>query len=123
VSLLVRWLLNALALFGIAYAAPRIGVLPGFKMEGFVTAIVAVAIIAVLNLTVKPILKILTLPVTCLTFGLFALVINAIVMLLASELVTGFEVGGFVNALMASIIYAILSTIFNMFINPKGERD
>lgn len=120
--LLVRWFLNALALLGLSYLAHSLGILPGFRVEGLWAAAVAVAILALLNLTVGPLLKLLALPITCLTFGLFTLVINALMMLLTSQLVVGFHVGGFVNAVLASIIYAILSAILNSIFN-SGDKD
>lgn len=124
VRLLVRWLLNALTLFGIAYFAPRFGILDGFSLDDdFVTAVIAVAILAILNLTVRPILKLLSLPVTCLTFGLFTLVINALMMMLTAEFVRGFRVSGFLNALIASVLFAILSSILNSLFNAKDEDD
>lgn len=119
--LLLRWILNAAALYGIAYAAPRLGMLPGFAVEGVETAFIAVAILALLNLTVVPIIKLLTLPLTCLTFGLFSLIINALMMLVTSQVVNGFDVGGPLNALMASIIFSILSTILNMLFNREED--
>jgi putative membrane protein len=118
---LVSWALNALVLLGLAYVAPRFGVLSGFAVEGFEAAAIAVAILAVLNLTVRPILKLLSLPITCLTFGLFTLVINALMMYLTGELVTGFIVGGPLNALLVSIVYAIASAILNGIFNPKED--
>lgn len=121
VRLLLRWLLNSAALFGIAYAAPRLGMLPGFEVEGFEAAIFAAAILGILNLTVGPILKLLTLPITCMTFGIFSLVINALLMLLTSRVVNGFIVGGFMNALLASVIFAILTTILNMLFNREKD--
>lgn len=121
-SLLMRWVLNALALLGIAYVAPSVGALQGFEVEGFEAAVVAVLILSVLNLTVKPILKLLALPVSCLTFGLFTLVINALMMLLTSELVIGFTVGGFWNALLVSIIYAVVSALLNALFNQDKEK-
>lgn len=113
--LLFRWVINALALYGIAYLAPQLGMLPGFTLAGFEAAAFAVAILAVLNLTIRPIIKLLTLPITCLTFGLFALVINALMMLITAEVVKGFDLGqpAFLNALIASIIFAILTAIAN----------
>lgn len=120
--LLVSWVLNAAALFGIAYFAPRLGILRGFSasVEG---AVVAVAVLAILNMTVRPILKLLSLPITCLTFGLFTLVINALMMFLTGQLVTGFIVGGFWNALVLSVIYAVASAILNGIFNSKEDDD
>lgn len=121
--LLVSWVLNAAALFGIAYFAPRLGILSGFYVEGFEAAAVAVLILTILNLTVRPILKLLSLPITCLTFGLFTLVINALMMLLTGNLVRGFVVGGFVNALVLSVLYAVASAILNGIFNSKEDDD
>jgi putative membrane protein len=129
--LLVTWVLNALTLLGIAYLANRTGLLPGFGVAGLgvsgasvaalETAAVAVAILAILNLTVRPILKLLALPITCLTFGLFTLVINALMMLLTSRLVVGFTVGTFFNAVVVSVVYAAVSAILNAIFNPKED--
>lgn len=120
-SLLIRWALNALVFLGIAYVARQVTFLPGFNVQGFEAAAVAVAVLAVLNLTVRPILKLLTLPITCLTFGLFALVINAVIMLLTSELVVGFEVGGVLNAVVVSIIYAVASALINAAFSKEDD--
>ncbi|MBY6276560.1 MAG: hypothetical protein CWE10_10150 [Symbiobacterium thermophilum] len=109
--LLVRWALGALTLLAIAYVAPSLGILPGFHVAGFGAALVAVVVLSLLNLTVRPILKWLSLPITCLTFGLFTLVINAVVMLLTDALVAGFEVGGFLNAVIVSVIYAVVTAL------------
>lgn len=118
---LVSWVLNALTLFGIAYFAPQLRVLGGFYVDSLEAAAVAVVILTVLNLTVRPILKLLALPITCLTFGLFTLIINALMMLITGNLVRGFYVGGFKNALIASILYAVVSSILNGIFNPKED--
>lgn len=120
-SLLLRWVLNALALLAIAYMAPAVGILDGFQLAGFEAAIVATLILSVLNMTVRPILKLLAVPITCLTFGLFSLVINALMMLLTSRLVAGFVVGGFWNALIVSIIYATFSAVLNGLFNKDDK--
>jgi len=122
VSVLIRWVLNALALLGIAYAAEALDVLPGFYVSDFRAAAVAVLILSVLNLTVRPILRLLTLPITCLTFGLFTLVINALMMLLTAALVDGFHVGGFLNAVVVSVLYAVISALLNNLVQEKGKR-
>lgn len=118
---LIRWVLNALTLLAIAYTAPQLGILPGFAVSGFESAAVAALVLSLLNMTVRPLLKWLTLPVTCLTFGLFTLVINAAMMLITSELVTGFRVGGFGNALIASLLYAVVSALLNSLVNKKED--
>ncbi len=120
-SLLIRWALGALTLLAIAYAAPSLGILPGFHVAGFEAAVAAAVVLSLLNLTVRPILKWLTLPITCLTFGLFALVINAVVMMLTDALVAGFEVGGFRNALVVSLIYAVVTALLSGL--ARREKD
>lgn len=119
---LLRLVLNALALLAIAYVAPSFGFLSGFHVEGFEAAAVAAVILAVLNLTVRPILNLLALPITCLTFGLFTLVINAGMMLLTSRLVVGFSVDGFWTALIVSIFYAIISALLNGLFNKDDKK-
>ncbi|MBP2018026.1 putative membrane protein [Symbiobacterium terraclitae] len=120
--LLIRWALNALTLLGIAYVAPELGILKGFYVAGFEAAAVAVLLLSLLNLTVRPLLRMLTLPITCLTFGLFTLVINALMMMLTAELVAGFHVGGFRNALVVSVLYAVISAVLNGLVQG-GEKD
>ena len=119
--LLIRWALGALTLLAIAYTAPSLGILPGFHVSGFEAAVVAAAILSLLNLTVRPILRWLTMPITCLTFGLFALVINAAVMMLTDALVSGFEVGGFRNALVVSVIYAVAMALLGGLVKREKK--
>ena len=116
---LVGWLLNALSLLAIAYVAPELGILPGFRVESFEAAAVAVLILSLLNMTIRPLLKWLTLPITCLTFGLFTLVINAAMMYVTSLLVMGFQVGSFGNAVIASLLYAVVSALRNSLFSKK----
>jgi putative membrane protein len=118
--LLIRWVLNALTLLGLAYVADQFGIFQGFHVAGFQAAIVAVAILALLNMTVRPLIKLFALPITCLTFGLFTLVINAAMMMLTDRLVPGFQVGTFWNALLVSLAYALVSSFLNSLINTEG---
>lgn len=121
--LLITWVLNALTLLGIAYFGPAVGILTeDFALDGFESAAIAAVILAVLNLTVRPILKLLTLPITCLTFGLFALVLNAAMMLLTARIVVGFNVGGWWNALVASIAFAVVSAVLNGIFNKEKDK-
>ena len=82
---------------------------PGIKLDGFLTAFVAAAVIAIVNISLKPILNLITLPINVLSLGLFTLVINAILLMFVAYIVTGFEIGGFIPALFGSIIMSILS--------------
>jgi len=86
-------------------------VLPGVKIEGLLTALVVSVVLAVVNAVVKPILVILTLPVTILSLGLFLLVINALMVELAAWLVPGFFVAGFWWALLFSLVVSLVSSI------------
>lgn len=83
---------------------------PGITVDSFVTAILAALVLGVFNLTVKPILAVLTLPITIVTFGLFIFVLNAILFGLAAWLLPGFAVAGFVPALIGSLIVSVVST-------------
>lgn len=98
-------------------------ILGGVHVVDFFTAIVVAAILALLNIFVKPILLILTLPVTVITFGLFLLVINAVIILIADALVGGFSVKGFWWAVLFSILLSFLqSLIFSVAERPNSQR-
>jgi len=104
-KLIIRILLTAVVVFLIAKF------LPGVSVAGYGTAVIVALVLALLNLIVKPILVILTLPVTILTLGLFLLVINAIIILLADSFVSGFGVDGFWIALIFSLLLSIFQSI------------
>lgn len=86
--------------------------LSGVSVDSFTTAIIVAVVLGLLNLIVKPILVILTLPVTILTLGLFLLIINALIILLASKLVGGFEVTNIWWALLFSLLLSFVQSIF-----------
>lgn len=92
--------------------------LPGVTVAGYFTAIVVALVLALLNLIVKPILILLTLPVTILTFGLFLIVINAVIILLADAFVDGFAVSGF----WIAVLFSILLSIFQSLLFSLTER-
>ena len=102
---ILRLLLSALAVVLLA------NILPGVHVATYGIAILVALVISLLNMLVKPLLVILTLPVTILTLGLFLLVINALIILLASSLVSGFNVDGFWWALLFSLLLSILQSI------------
>lgn len=89
-------------------------ILPGVTIDGFLTAIILALVLAVLNAVVRPILIFLTIPVTILTLGLFLLVINALIILLADALVAGFDVTGFFAALLFSLVLSVIVAILDM---------
>lgn len=85
--------------------------LPGVSVAGFGTALIVAVVLGLLNIFVKPILVLFTLPVTIITFGLFLLVVNAIVILLCDYIVGGFEVSSFLTALLFSLILSIVQSL------------
>ncbi len=87
--------------------------LPGVTVDGFMSAVIVAAFLALLNATLKPLLVILTIPITLLTLGLFLLVINAVMILLADAILPGFEVAGFWWALLFSIILSLFTSVFD----------
>ncbi|OGA94687.1 MAG: hypothetical protein A3E79_05375 [Burkholderiales bacterium RIFCSPHIGHO2_12_FULL_61_11] len=101
-KLLVNWLLSATALLAVAY------LYSGVVVSSFTAALIAAAVLGALNLVVRPILVILTLPVTLVTLGLFLFVVNALMFWAAASLVTGLSVRGFGAALIGSLIYSLL---------------
>ena len=88
-------------------------IVPGISVDGIYVAILAALVLGVLNVLVKPILFILTLPITILTFGLFTFVLNAFMFWLAASFLNGFSVSGFLPALVGSIIVTAVSTVLH----------
>lgn len=91
--------------------------LPGSQIGGFGDAIILVVVLAVLNAVVKPILKIIGFPITVLTLGLFLFVINALIVMLASYLLSGFEVDGFFSALIFSVVLSLVTSVVDMIVD------
>ncbi|MEQ5792526.1 phage holin family protein [Muricauda sp. NFXS6] len=104
-KLILRLLLNAIAVVILSY------VLPGVGVDSMLTAIIVAVVLSILNFLVKPILVIFTLPITILTLGLFLLVINAIIILLAANLIDGFYVTSFWWAIIFSLLLSFLQAI------------
>jgi putative membrane protein len=104
-NFLLRMVITAVVAFGLSY------ILPGIHIDTFWTALVLALVLAVLNFLLKPILIILTLPITILTFGFFLFIINAVIVLLASHFVKGFYVAGFGWALLFSLLLSLLTSL------------
>jgi putative membrane protein len=102
--LLLVWILNAVALLVVAY------ILPGITVASFGSALIAALVLGLLNAVVKPLLILLTLPLTVVTLGLFLFVLNALVFWLAGSILRGFQVDGFWWAVIGAIVYSIVST-------------
>ena len=98
---LVRWVIYSLIIIFVAW------IVPGITVENFLTAMLACIIIALINTFIKPFLQLISLPITILTFGLFSFIINALMLLLAGAITPGFEVEGFLSALLGSIILSL----------------
>jgi putative membrane protein len=102
-NILAIWIVNALALLALPL------VIPSIQVDGFGTAMMIAVVLGLINAILRPLLVLLTLPVTLLTLGLFIFVINALLFQLADKLIDGFHVGGFWSALFGSMVYSLIS--------------
>lgn len=114
-NLIIRLLITAGIVLLLAH------VLPGVAVAGFTAAIIVAIVLALLNAILKPILIILTIPITIVTLGLFLLVINACIILLADQFIDGFGVNGFWTALLFSILLSISQSIAYSLLNEKKK--
>ena len=110
--MIFRWLAYTLAIFFTCW------ILPGISVEGFWLAVMAAAMMGIINFFIRPFVLILTFPITILTFGLFRFVINALMLLLASAIIDGFKVEGFWWALLGSLI---ISTVYEFIVELGRE--
>jgi len=114
---ILRILLTAIAVVVLA------SFLPGVEIQGYTSAIIVAVVLGLLRVTVKPLLIFFTLPATIVTLGLFLLVINAVIILLADYLIgTSFEVAGFWTALLFSLLLSFFQSILFSFLNEKDEK-
>ena len=104
-KLLLKWLLSAAALLFVAY------VYSGVQVQSFTSALIAAFVIGLFNVVLRPVLVVLTLPVTIVTVGLFLFVINALLFWAAASVLEGFQVSGFGAALLGSLIYSLLGVL------------
>lgn len=103
VKMLIKWVLFALALMLTAW------LIPGITVSTIWAALLSCVIIAIINIFIKPVIQLLTLPINIVTIGLFTLVINAVLFMLAAWISPGVQVDGFLSALFGSAVYSILS--------------
>ena len=116
--LLLNWVLSALAVWIVAH------VVPGIYVSGPTAALIAALVIGFINATVGLLLKILTFPLTLVTLGLFWLVINALMLELASALLSpGFQVRGFLAAFLGAILLSLVNMMLKWLVHPTRERD
>ena len=107
-KIIVRWLLLAAALLLVAY------LYPGVTVKSFGSAMIAAFVLGLFNTLLRPILVLLTLPVTIITLGLFLFVINALMFYFAASLLDGFHVDGFVGALIGSLLYSLCGMVIDV---------
>lgn len=106
-AILINWVLSAFVIIAASY------LLPGVSVDNFTAALVTALVLGIINAFIKPVLLILTLPITLITLGLFTIVINAILILLTDAIVPGFRVDGFLWALLLGIFLAIVNTFLH----------
>ena len=105
ISVLVNWVVSAMVIFSIAY------ILPGTTVVDFTAALVVALVLGIINALLKPVLLILTLPINILTLGLFTFILNALLIILVSNIVPGFVVDGFLAALIFGIVLSVVNTV------------
>lgn len=101
--LILLWLINTVALFAVPY------LLQSVSIDDFTTALVAALVLALVNTLIRPLLVLLTLPVTLLTLGLFILVINGLMFWVVAQMVGGFHVASFGSAILGALLYSVIS--------------
>ena len=111
-TLLLVWILNSVALLAVAY------LLPGIVVASFGSAMFAALILGLVNMLVRPVLVLLTLPITIVTLGLFLFVINALLVWFVGSVLKGFQVQGFWWAVGGAILYSIISGFLSNLIHP-----
>jgi len=111
----IRVLINAFAIYLVAE------IVPGIRVESLAAALGAALVLGLINAVVRPILVVLTLPITLLSLGLFLFVINAFCLWLTSEIVKGFEVHGFWPAVVGALLISTVSFVLNAFVGDRGR--
>jgi putative membrane protein len=113
--LLFVWLINAVALFALPY------VFPWVRVDTFWTALLAALVLGLINALVRPLLVLLTLPVTIVTLGLFIFVINGLLFWLVGSFIDGFHVSGFWSGVFGAIVYSLISWLLSSLLMRKND--
>jgi len=116
-GIFIRWLILTAAIMFTSY------VIDGIQVKGFFTALFAAAILGILNAFFRPILIILTLPINILSLGFFTFIINAMLLKMASGIISGFQVYGFWSAVFGSLLISVVSWALSSFINKQGRME
>ena len=115
IQLLVVWLINAVALIAVAY------LIPGISVASFTTALVAALVLGLINAVVRPVLVLLTLPVTLITLGLFIFVLNGLLFWFVGSFIQGFFVAGFWAGVFGAIVFSLISWLLSALLLRSGE--
>jgi putative membrane protein len=115
IRLLLAWLINAFALIAVAY------LMPGISVASFTTALVAALVLGLVNAVVRPVLVLLTLPVTILTLGLFIFVLNGLLFWFVGSFIQGFVVAGFWAGVFGAIVFSLISWLLSALLLRSGE--
>ena len=110
IGLLIIWIINALGLLLIA------NFIEGVTLQGFEAALVAAFVLGVANAFVRPILRILTLPLTMITLGLFTFVLNGLILYVVASVVNGFQIDGILTAIVVAFLLSLISTVANSIV-------
>jgi putative membrane protein len=115
IRLLLAWLINAFALVAVAY------LMPGISVASFTTALVAALVLGLINAVVRPVLVLLTLPVTIVTLGLFIFVLNGLLFWFVGSFIQGFVVAGFWSGVFGAIVFSLISWLLSGLLLRSGE--
>jgi len=116
VTILVRIVINAIALLAVSH------LLDGVHISGFEAALVAALVLGVINVTLRPVLLFFTVPINLMTLGLFTFVVNALMLLVVSRVVSGFDILGFWHALLAVLLLSVVSSVLNGLAGTRERR-
>ncbi|MGE0387526.1 MAG: phage holin family protein [Gammaproteobacteria bacterium] len=116
-TVLGLWLVNAVALLAVSYLMPSI------RVDNFWSALVAALVLGLVNAVIRPLLVLLTLPVTVLTLGLFIFVINGLLFWMVGSFIVGFHVGGFWSGVFGAILYSLVSWLLSALVMKRPPND
>jgi putative membrane protein len=111
-QLLGQWLVSSSVLVIVAF------IVPGIRLSSFGTAMLASLIVGLLNILIRPLLLFLTIPINILTLGFFTFVVNAIILRVAAGLLTGFEISGWISAIIGAIVLSVVNYLFYKVLGP-----
>ncbi len=115
-QIIVALVLNALALMATAY------IVPGFRVTDFTTALLAAIVLGVVNTFIKPVLALITLPITIITLGLFSFIVNAVVLFIVSAVVPGLKIDGWIPAILGAIVLSVVGTVLSTLLKDIAKK-